>query len=160
MKYERTKIGQFMYNITIKGAKTLIKHKWLYYTLNFTWGLLANIIGGLITLILSLKKYTTNSTFKGCVKTNIGTMWGGFSLGVFYVRDRYSSESVDYHEIGHSYQNALYGVLWLFIVAIPSALRYLYHVYIAPKLGKTVKDYDTIWFEGSATDIGELIKGT
>ena len=155
MKYERTKLGQFMYNITINGAKFLIKHKWLYYLLNFTWGLLANILGGLITLALSFIKPTIH---KGCVKTSIGTWWGGFSLGIFYVRDRYSSDSVDYHEIGHSYQNAMYGVLWLFIVAIPSMIRYFYQVYIAPKLNKMVNAYDLIWFEGSATTIGELIK--
>ena len=154
MIYERTKIGQFMYDITLKGAKFLIRHKWLYYLLNFTWGLLANILGGLITLILLFKKPTIR---KGCVRTIIGSSWGGFSLGIFYVRDTYSNTSVDYHEIGHSYQNAMYGVLWLFIVAIPSMIRYFYQVYIAPKLNKMVNAYDLIWFEGSATAIGEVI---
>lgn len=157
MKYQRTKLGQFMYDITLKGAKFLIKHKWLYYLLNFTWGILMTLLGLLIALIMLIIGKTPKINYT-CIKFVIGDSWGGFSIGITYVKDKYSNNSVDYHEIGHSYQNAIYGPLWPLLVGIPSMIRYFYQVYIAPKLNKTVNAYDLIWFEGSATAIGELIK--
>lgn len=42
---ERTKIGQFMYNFTDKVCKKIMKHKWLIYLLNYTWGILTTIAG-------------------------------------------------------------------------------------------------------------------
>lgn len=156
MNSRRTKIGQFMYNLVVNGSRFLIKHKWLYYLLNFTWGLLANILGLLITIALIFcGKLPT--IYQGCIKTTIKDNWGGFSLGVFYVRDKTSTNNVDYHEIGHSYQNAILGPLWLILVGVPSMTRYFYQVYIAPKLNKAVNAYDLIWFEGSATFIGGIL---
>ena len=45
-------------------------------------------------------------------------------MGLMFVRDTTSSEHVNKHELGHSYQNAILGPFMPFMVAIPSAIRY------------------------------------
>ena len=47
---KKTKIGSCMERFTVKAATFIGTHKVLYYVLNFTWGLLANIIGGVVFL--------------------------------------------------------------------------------------------------------------
>lgn len=75
-----------------------------------------------------------------------------------FLRDTTSAESVTKHELGHTYQNCVLGPFFIFLVAIPSACRYWYKV-IAQKHGKKFEStwYDSIWFEGSATEIGTYI---
>lgn len=75
-------------------------------------------------------------------------------MGLMFVRDTTSSEAVSRHELGHSYQNAILGPLMPILVAIPSAMRYWYR---KKKSKKTFPPYDSIWFEGNATDIGNKI---
>jgi hypothetical protein len=60
------------------------------------------------------------------------------------------------HELGHTYQNALWGPFTIFLVAIPSAIRYWYQI-IREKQGKPNKPYDSVYFEGSASYIGETL---
>ena len=59
-----------------------------------------------------------------------------------------------YHESGHGIQNLLFGPLMPFVVSIPSAIRYWYREYLM-KVKKikcwNLPDYDSIWFEGTAT---------
>lgn len=135
----------------MRNGKFLIERKWLYYTLNFTWGILTNILGALVALLL-LACGRKPKWYKGCVLFEVFSNWGGFSLGIFAVRDRTSSEHVSKHEVGHSYQNAWFGPFMILFVDIPSAMRYWYR-----RLVKTNKPYDLIWFEGSASDVGYLV---
>ena len=58
------------------------------------------------------------------------------------------------HETGHSFQNAIWGPLSIFLIFVPSFIRYWYQESRARK-GKDNKPYDAIWFEGSASKIGE-----
>lgn len=76
---------------------------------------------------------------------------------MFYVADNMGSDytfETAQHECGHNYQNALLGPLFFFLVAIPSGIRYWYQR-LTPN--KKHADYDAIWFEDSATKIGELL---
>lgn len=148
-----SKAGKKMYDMCMKAAIFLHKNKWLYYTLMFTWGLLMSLIGLIVTICLLIggqKPYGIYGIWKFEVKEH----WGGADLGCMYVRDTTSTEAVDRHEVGHSYQNCLLGPLFPFIVAIPSAIRYRDRQRRAAN-GETLKPYDSIWFEGSATDIGD-----
>lgn len=45
-------------------------------------------------------------------------------MGLMFVRDQKSIESVNAHEFGHTFQNCLLGPLMLFVVSLPSAIRY------------------------------------
>lgn len=156
MYYKRTKFGNFMYDITMKGGLFLSRHMWLYFILNFTWGIIMTLLGYIIAFILLLcrripYKYQTTFYFK------IGKSWGGLELGMIFIRDKESNNTIEPHEYGHSFQNALYGPLAIFIIFIPSFIRYWYQEFRNKKHKKN-KPYDSIWFEGSATDIGETLE--
>lgn len=150
---EYSKAGKFLYDLCFKGAKFLKKNKWLYYILMFTWGLLMSLVGLLVTLVLLIAAQKPYISF-GVWKFEIKESWGGADLGCMYIRDTTSSESVDRHEVGHSYQNCILGPLFPFIVAIPSAIRYWDRQRRITN-GETLKPYDSLWFEGGATDIGD-----
>ena len=75
-------------------------------------------------------------------------------MGTMFLRDETSSVRLNSHELGHTFQNAILGPFFVFVIAIPSAIRYWVRKF-QQKKGKTLKDYDAIWFEGSATSIGE-----
>lgn len=123
-----------------------------YYLLNLTWGLPMNIIGGIVALVLLCMGYKPKR-FGTCFYFVIGKHWGGLNLGMFFFTDSYETERTKHHEFGHSIQNAKYGLLFPFIVAIPSAIRYWVIVY-KEKKGQPVPEYDGIWFEGQATELG------
>ena len=77
-------------------------------------------------------------------------------MGTMFLRDYSSYFSTNNHELGHTFQNAILGPFFIFIVAIPSAIRYWYRRFSK----KTKPEYDAIWFEGSATSIGEYVYNT
>lgn len=79
--------------------------------------------------------------------------WGGFETGLMYVRDLKSTNQIDAHEFGHTFQNCVFGPFVLFVSFIPSMLRYWYQV-INSKKGKQNKPYDSMWFEDAATQCG------
>ena len=80
-------------------------------------------------------------------------------MGLMFVRDHKSwGPGLNPHEFGHTFQNCLMGPLTIFIEFIPSAIRYWILEYKRHK-GLPVPDYDAIWFESNASDIGkELIR--
>lgn len=79
-------------------------------------------------------------------------------MGLMFLRDTTSINSVDKHEFGHTFQNCLLGPLFPFLVAIPSATRYwIQEIRCRKGKGHLNKPYDSIWFELSATDIGTEI---
>ena len=150
---QRTKIGTFMYNIITKTSIKLTKHKVLYYVLNYTWGIITSFVGLLISLVMlccgrKLKRFNNVWYFE------IFDNWGGMEMGTMFLKDKTSSVHTMLHETGHSYQNAILGPFFIFLVAIPSAIRYWYR-----RFAKNIQtSYDTIWFEGSATTIGYSLK--
>lgn len=149
---KRSKIGNMMYDFMDLTTSVVVKHKFLYYFLNFTWGILTTLCGLLISLILICcgKK---PKKFRYCWYFEVCKHWGGLEMGTMFLRDTTSSDSINHHEFGHTCQNAILGPFFIFLVAIPSAIRYWHQIYRESK-GLTNKPYDLIWFEGSATDIG------
>ena len=51
---ERTKIGTSLYNLTVKWGEFLNKNMWLYYLLNYTWGIIMTVIGWAIIFFTHL----------------------------------------------------------------------------------------------------------
>ncbi len=154
--YKPTKIGKLLYDLTLGWAKFLIKHRWLYYILSCTWGIIMTLVGCFITLIL-LCCGCKIEKFYWVYFMRIGKCWGGFDSGLMFVRDHKSADSINEHEFGHTFQNTLFGPFALFIAFLPSAFRYWYRELKYYRKGKRppVK-YDDIWFEKSATDVGHL----
>lgn len=133
-----------------------MKSKFWYNFLSFTWGIILTTIGGLVGLVLLLcgKRPKRHG---GCLYFTVGGKWGGLELGRIFVcgKDNEWSDHLKNHEFGHSFQNAWWGPLYIFVIWIPSALRYWYRVIRYESKGKTPPtDYDSIWFEGQATALG------
>lgn len=158
MRYqsERTSYGRFMFNITLHVSKFLMKHMWLYYILNYTWGIITTLVGwivlGFVRLFLR-NKVVDYGKFGPCHYAMLGNNWGGLELGTnFVLADGMRAEwtlHTKQHEMGHTFQNAIWGPLAIFLIFIPSCIRYW-----LDRAGKVKKDYDAIWFEGNASTIG------
>ena len=119
------------------------------------------IIGLIVTAfcILFLKGKVHKNGWSYIVE--IGGNWGGLDLGAVALCGGYTTKTPDEnwfqhtrrHEFGHSFQNIIWGPLFPFVIAIPSAIRYHYQNYRSKK-GLPNKEYDAIWFEGQATRWG------
>lgn len=154
--------------IYLKCGNFIAKNKWLYYLLSYTWGLLGTIAGWCTLAFLKIFKKLDDEKFSSrdyCdrkvyfLKNNTDYC---FSIGTTVVLSK--SEQIiktdaDHfiykHEIGHTFQNALFGPLVIFLVYIPSAIRYHSR---AKKIanGEELKTgYYDIWFESSANEFGE-----
>lgn len=96
----------------------------IVWVLGYTWEILQTIVG-LIVWGVNLKRVESVSHMGWAVVVRLnGIMWG-VSLGrIIIVSDR-STEKTVMHELGHSKQSLMLGVLYLFIVGIPSGLRSL-----------------------------------
>lgn len=134
---------------------TIVKNKWLYYLLQFTWGIVMNVLGVLVFAVLIIFGRKRPKKFKNCWYIVVGKNWGGLELGTFFLIDQNEHLSTKYHESGHGLQNIVWGPLFLFVIWIPSAIRYQYRELKYHRKGKNPPtDYDDIWFEGQATNWG------
>lgn len=128
-------------------------NKKLYYTLNFTWGLPLTLIGLIVGLALKTIGYEHKKWMYGYY-FEIGKGWGGLNLGVVFLCSKNSSQSLKNHEFGHSLQNCLFGVFTMFLIHIPSFVRYWYREIRTMRGLENKASYDDIWFEGQATKWG------
>lgn len=144
----------------------------MFWVVSCTWGIIMTTIGAVATVGLNLikvigtwfgKELKIKTHLNGCTFiTEVGGNWGGLELGAFALCGNYSEDNKDWfahtrkHEFGHAIQHLYMGPLFIFIVAIPSAVRYWYKR-IMQKRGKKFPNdwYDSIWFEGGATKTGE-----
>ena len=156
--YEHSKVGSFMFNLCAKWTKFILKHRWLYYLMACTWGIIMTILGLIITLILGIVKIfipkkVIFKRYYWIYSITVGPeWWGGCEMGLMFLRDHNSSVNyINPHEFGHTFQNCLLGPLFPFMVAIPSAIRYWLRE-IFPK--KIWAPYDSAWFEDAATQCG------
>lgn len=129
------------------------KRKWVYYLLQFTWGLPMNIIGAIVALVLICfrrrpYKYGWNLCFE--LPVNFG-----LELGIFFIAPINGSKHTKDHEHGHAIQNIYFGPFCIGMVSIPSAVRFWIREiqYMIKKPPKT--DYDDAWFEGQASRSGD-----
>lgn len=134
------------------GCK-LSRNTVLYYILNFTWGIILTSLGYLLMLILL--PFGKVKKFNYCLylELNGKTGWG-FAMGTVFFVGNGASDRMKQHEFGHTVQNAIYGPLQIFLVALPSIIRFWYrqYLYFRKRFPKSV--YDSIWFENTASYIG------
>ncbi len=155
-------------NLFYKLAKFICKHRWLYYLLNYTWGLFLTLIGWitLFFLLITDKVYRNqdNDYFGKMIYLTRKKHDWAFSIGTIVICGNlrvinnswcYSEDEVNLsivqHEIGHSIQNAIFGPFMVFIVNIPSMIRYWYRSTFPQK---AKGGYYDIWFEKSASIAG------
>ena len=129
-----------------------VKYRWLYYLIQFTWGLPMNLVGAIVALVLicfgkRAYRYGWNYCFE--LKANFG-----LELGIFFIAPVGGTTRTKNHEHGHAIQNIYFGPFSVGMVSVPSALRFWirelqYAMDRTPDTG-----YDDIWFEGQATKSG------
>ncbi len=160
--YKHSKIGNFMFFICAKATKLLVRARFLYYFLACAWGLLLTIVGWFITLVLAIVKIFNKKIkfekYYWIYDIKAGPeYWGGFEMGLMFVRDQDSwAPAINPHEFGHTFQNCLLGPFMLFLVSLPSAIRYWIIYFKYDRKGITCPyEYDSIWFEDSATQCGK-----
>ena len=132
-----------------------------YWFLQLTWGALLTIVGLLVTAfcIVFLKGKAHKNGYSYIVE--IGGNWGGLELGAVALCGGYTTKCPNEkwfqhtrrHEFGHSLQNLIFGPFMLFVVTIPSAIRYHYQNYRSKK-GLPNKPYDQAIYEYTASKWG------
>jgi hypothetical protein len=124
-----------------------------YYKLNFTKGIIMNIIGAIAALSMLITGHAPHR-HGGSIMFYTGKGWGGLSLGIFSFVCKDAPERTKNHEFGHSIQNCLYGPAFITKVFIPSCKRYWKFTNNAKKGIPNTEAYDDAWFEGEATELG------
>lgn len=128
--------------------------KALFYILSFTWGLPMTLIGLVVSLVLVIAGYKPKK-HGWCYYFEVGKGWGGLELGAIFLTSKSAQESTRNHEHGHALQNCIWGPLFPFVIAIPSAIRYWYRN-IRTRMGLENKTpYSSIWFEHQADVFGD-----
>lgn len=131
-----------------------MKNKKVILVLNNTWGVVMTLIGYGARLVMKFKKVKGEKL--GIARIyRVGHGWGGVSLGTTIIMAK--DETSDYtkaHELGHTIQNAMFGILMPFLVQIPSAIRYHYYKYLRRNGVTPKRSYYAIWFESQASWLG------
>ncbi|MFB1083033.1 hypothetical protein [Jeotgalibacillus sp. JSM ZJ347] len=126
---------------------------YLFWIIQLTWGLLINLIGMLLALVLLCMGIRPHR-FHHAIYFEVGENWGGVNLGGFFFVQQQAPTRLKAHEYGHSFQNLLLGPVMIVAVTVPSAIRYHYRRSRIKK-GHTLKPYDTFWCESWATRLGK-----
>ena len=135
-----------------------MKNKYLFYFLSFTWGLpltLAGIIAALVLSVCGVK----SRRWKWCRYYEVGEDWGGLNLGPVFIVDRASSPYIRDPEFGHAVQNCVLGPFMIFVVSIPSVIRWWWFRRYERFGQKPPRGYYDIWFERSASEVGSRSGG-
>lgn len=142
-----------LYNNGTVEALKAPKKKWVYYLLQFTWGLPMNIIGAIVALVLiCFRKRPYRYGWNLCFELPVNF---GLELGIFFIAPINGSAHTKNHEHGHAIQNIYFGPFTIGMVSIPSAARFWVRE-LMYKVGKPPRaKYDDIWFEGQATKSGD-----
>lgn len=100
--------------------------KFLFYLLQFTWGLPQNLVG--LIAFLVMRKTCRHERFHNAFVTYVQTdkPFGGVSLGIFiFVNADRTGEwlhDTRIHEYGHTIQSIVLGPIWPFVIALPSVI--------------------------------------
>ena len=96
----------------------------LFYFVQWTWGLPVNLIG--LIVFLCLYKKGRHERFCNAFITYLPWKFGGLSMGLFIFmadnRKELWTKNTRIHEYGHTIQCLLLGVLYWPVIAIPSAI--------------------------------------
>lgn len=95
----------------------------LFYILSYTWGIILSMAGTLTALVLLLLGYKP-TIFHNRIHFKVGDYWGGLEMGPVFLTDNQPTLHIKQHECGHGIQNIILGPFMLFLVSLPSAIRY------------------------------------
>lgn len=103
----------------MKGFKLV-----LYYVLQWTWGILQNLIGlAMRCYILAKDRNKDSFRFFGAQVTEWTQGHGSMGMGMFIFyghKGARDEKEVLVHEYGHTWQSAVLGPLYLLVIGLPS----------------------------------------
>lgn len=125
-----------------------------YWLLSLTWGSVMSIVSLVVFFgawVLGMRP----ERYHCCVCFRPKTTWGA-SFGWCQLS---CASSLDAHEFGHSLQNCVYGPLWVFLVGLPSCIRFQIWGWQISHGKRPMSDWGRkyesgAWFERQATDWG------
>lgn len=99
----------------------------LFYLVQWTWGLPVNLVGGIAFLICTKILHRRWQRFGYAYIVYLPWKQGGLSMGLFiFIRDQHPKKEWTYnariHEYGHTWQCLLLGPLYYIVIALPSAI--------------------------------------
>lgn len=109
--------------------------RFMYYFLQWTWGITMNIMGAIMCLVALCCKWPIQK-YRNGVEILFPNNFGGLELGMFFVRGK-DCPGVCPHEYGHGIQHLWWGPLFPFVIGIPSAARYWLRHFKTPKSHRT-----------------------
>jgi len=127
----------------------------LFYLLQWTWGIIQNVLGFFVFVFLCLKD-SKRKIFM--YKGTIVTMWKqktSASLGMFIFLG-IADERVLVHEYGHSIQSIILGPLYLPFIGIPSMI-WCHHPTLRKLRRKGTYRYSSFYTEKWANHLGEKV---
>jgi hypothetical protein len=131
-----------------------MKNKKIILVLNNTWGIIMTLIGYVARIVMRCKGVKGEKQ-DFAMLYRVGYGWGAISLGTtIIVANDQCSEYTLAHETGHTIQNAIFGVLFPFVIGIPSLIRCQYYNHLQGKGIKPKRSYSSIWFEAQASMLG------
>lgn len=92
--------------------------KFLFYLIQWTYGIIQNLLGLIVFLLFIFKKHHN-------YRCSVITVWSfknSLSLGMFIFSNDINNLYIIKHEYGHSIQSLILGPFWLLIIGIPSIL--------------------------------------
>jgi len=131
----------------------------IYWLLQFSWGIVQNILGLLIFVILLIKNPKRKiETFFGAILTHWAfTFSMGCGMFIFYGHENAKDRNeVKVHEYGHTIQSAVLGPLFMFVIAIPSTSWAFLPIFINYRK-KTGMAYLDLYCESWANKWGEAV---
>ena len=99
----------------------------LFYLVQWTWGLPVNLVGGIALLVCTKIKKRRYQRFGYSYIVYLPWKSGGLSLGLFiFMKDQHKNKKWTYntriHEYGHTWQCLLLGPLYYIVIALPSMI--------------------------------------
>lgn len=127
----------------------------MFSALSLTWGLPLTLCGAVVALFLLAIGHRPHR-WGSCWCFEVGeSNWGGLSLGSIILCQPNAPDSLKNHEFGHAIQNCYLGPFMIPLV-LCSVARY-HDRNRRVKRGEKLPPYDSWWFEGWATRLGERI---
>lgn len=121
---------------------------------SLTWGVIMSTIGLLAAVVLIATAHKPK-LFGYAIYFEVGSGWGGVNLGPIFIVNKKPTDHTLHHEYGHAFQNCVWGVLFPFVIAIPSFLRYQKRKRILENNPNAdLEPYDAVWYEAQATEWG------
>ena len=150
-------------------------HKCLAYWLAHTlWAFPTFVYGWVVALVMLISGHRPKSYGYSLYFETRWLKHCGFAAGPFFVLATDSvNQSMKQHEYGHTLQTLCWGPLALFVITIPSIIRYHYRRFVQARMQKRLNKkkitsaeyslwlsqfpaYDSVWFEAQATKLGAL----